>query len=101
MDAFIGMMRGAGVDLLYHKGRGCAISFIRIWITPLPDAIDPAGHRDPHFICLKDGRKYRARYHGHFAHPVLHELDMQHEELLAVHPKEEWVELIEDICRQK
>jgi hypothetical protein len=46
------------------------------------------------------GEKYRARYHRHFAHPVLHELDMQHEELLAVHPKE-WVELIEDICRQK
>ena len=31
---------------------------------------------------------------------VIHEQDMQHEELLAVHPKE-WVELIEDICRQK
>lgn len=69
-------------------------------ITPLPDAIDPAGTEIHILYALKMGEKYRARYHRHFAHPVLHELDMQHEELLAVHPKE-WVELIEDICRQK
>ena len=54
----------------------------------------------PLLYAFKMGEKDRARYHRHFAHPVLHELDMQHEELLAVHPKE-WVELIEDICRQK
>ena len=78
---------------------GCSMQHQRD-AQPLPDAIDPAGTEIHILYALKMGEKYRARYHRHFAHPVLHELDMQHEELLAVHPKE-WVELIEDICRQK
>lgn len=32
------------------------------------------------------GEKYRERYERHFAQPVIHEQDMQHEELLACHP---------------
>ena len=62
--------------------------------------IDTAGNEIYILYALKMGEKYRARYYRYFAYRVLHELDMQHEELLAVHPKE-WVELIEDICRQK
>ena len=100
VDAFIGMMRGAGVDLSFITKESLRNQFYSDLITPLPDAIDPAGTEIHILYALKMGEKYRARYHRHFAHPVLHELDMQHEELLAVHPKE-WVELIEDICRQK
>ena len=33
------------------------------------------------FYARKMGEKYRARYLRHFAHPILHEQDMQHEEL--------------------
>ena len=98
VDAFIGMMRGAGVDLSFITKESLRNQFYSDLITPLPDAIDPAGTEIHILYALKMGVKYRARYHRHFAHPVLHELDMQHEELLAVHPKE-WVELIEDICR--
>ena len=100
VDAFIGMMRGAGVDLSFITKESLRNQFYSDLITPLADAINPAGTEIHILYALKMGEKYRARYHRHFAHPVLHELDMQHEELLAVHPKE-WVELIEDICRQK
>ena len=33
------------------------------------------------FYARKMGEKYRARYLRHFAHQILHEQDMQHEEL--------------------
>lgn len=33
------------------------------------------------FYALKMGKKYCERYLRHFAHPILHEQDMQHEEL--------------------
>lgn len=33
------------------------------------------------FYARKMGEKYRERYLRHFAHPILHEQDMQHEEL--------------------
>ena len=46
---------------------------------------------------LKMGEKYRARYAQHYAHPIIHEQDMQHEELLACHP-EQWAALVKEIC---
>ena len=33
----------------------------------------------------------------HFARPILHEQDLQHEELLASYP-ERWGNLVRDIC---
>ena len=48
------------------------------------------------FYALKMGEKYRARYEQHFAHPIIHEQDMQHEELLACHPQE-WAALVKSI----
>jgi len=43
------------------------------------------------------GKKYRARYQRHFAHPVLHEQNLQHEELLACRP-EQWAQLVKSIA---
>ncbi len=48
------------------------------------------------FYALKMGEKYRERYERHFAQPIIHEQDMQHEELLACHP-EEWAQLVKSI----
>ena len=45
---------------------------------------------------LKMGEKYRSRYQQHFAAPVIHEQDLQHEELLACCP-EKWVQLVKSI----
>ena len=46
------------------------------------------------------GEKYRERYEQHFARPVIHEQDLQHEELLACYP-ECWVQLVKDIMEGK
>lgn len=66
-------------------------------VTPLPENIDPPGTEIHILYALKMGEKYRARYQTYFAHPVLHELDLQHEELLALYPRQ-WTELMEQIC---
>ena len=42
------------------------------------------------------GGKYLARYQRHFAHPVIHEQDLRHEELLACYP-ERWAQLVKAI----
>ena len=38
-----------------------------------------------------------ARYQQHFARPILHEQDLQHEKLPACYP-ERWGNLVRDIC---
>ena len=45
----------------------------------------------------KMGEKYRARYTRHFARPMIHEQDLQHEELLACQP-EAWAKLVKQIA---
>ncbi len=40
------------------------------------------------------------RYEQHFARPVIHEQDLQHEELLACYP-ERWAQLVKDIMEGK
>ena len=69
-------------------------------VTPLPDGIDVPGTEIHIFYALKMGEKYRARYQQYFAHPVLHEQDMQHEELLACHP-EQWARLVKEIAANR
>ena len=52
------------------------------------------------FYALKMGEKYRERYERHFATPVIHEQNLQHEELLACYP-ERWAQLVKDIMEGK
>ena len=42
--------------------------------------------------------KYRQRYLRHFAHPVIHEQDLNHEQLLACFP-EKWARLVTTIVK--
>ena len=74
----------------------CKNQFYYDLITPLPDKLDVPGTQIHIFYALKMGEKYRERYERHFAQPVIHEQDMQHEELLACHP-EEWAQLVKSI----
>ena len=39
-------------------------------------------------------------YERHFANPVIHKQDLQHEELLACYP-ERWAQLVKDIMEGK
>lgn len=94
MGTFMRMMGGARP---YVSLKSCKNQFYSDLITPLPDGIDPAGTEIHVFYALKMGEKYRARYQQHFARPILHEQDLQHEELLACYP-ERWVNLVRGIC---
>lgn len=66
-------------------------------VTPLPDDIDN-GETEFHMLYAKKmGPRYLERYRRHFAHPVIHEHDLRHEELLMNHPNE-WCELMKEIA---
>ena len=94
VDAFMTMLGGGRP---YVTMQSCKNQFYSDLITPLPDAIDVPGTSIHIFYALKMGEKYRARYLQHFARPVLHEQDLQHEELLACHP-EQWTALVTRIA---
>lgn len=68
----------------------------RTEFTPLPDKIDVPGTEIHIFYALKMGEKYRERYMCHFAHPVIHEHDLQHEELQVRYP-DKWAQLVKSI----
>ena len=91
--AFLDMMGGARP---YVTMQSCKNQFYSDLITPLPEKIEVPGTEFHIFYARKMGEKYRARYEKHFAHPVLHEKDMQHEELLACYP-EQWAALVKQI----
>ena len=81
----------------YVTMQSCKNQFYSDLITPLPDKIHIPGTEIHIFYALKMGKKYRARYQQHFAHPVLHEQNLQHEELLACHPGQ-WAQLVKSIA---
>ena len=81
----------------YVTMQSCKNQFYSDLITPLPDKIHVPGTEIHVFYALKMGVKYRARYQRHFAHPVLHEQNLQHEELLACSP-EQWAHLVKSIA---
>ena len=92
VEAFMKMFGGARP---YVTKQSCKNQFYSDLITPLPEHIDTPT-RIHVFYALKMGEKYRERYERHFAHPVIHEQNMQHEELLACHPKA-WAQLVRQV----
>ena len=97
VKAFMEMFGGARP---YVTKQSCKNQFYSDLITPLPDKIDVPGTEIHIFYALKMGEKYRARYQQHFANPVIHEQDLQHEELLASYP-EQWAALVKQIAEGK
>lgn len=94
---FMGMLGGARP---YVTKQSCKNQFCSDLVTPLPDKIAAAGTEIHIFYALKMGEQYRARYEQHFANPIIHEQDLQHEELLACYP-EKWTALIKSIVKQE
>ena len=94
--AFMAMF---GAARPYVTMQSCKNQFYSDLITPLPEGIDVPGTEIHIFYALKMGAKYRARYQQHFAHPVIHEQDLQHEELLACYPYK-WAQLVKSIIEQ-
>ncbi len=95
VKAFMEMFGGARP---YVTKQSCKNQFYSDLITPLPDKIDVPGTKIHIFYALKMGEKYRTRYEQHFAHPIIHEQNLQHEELLACYP-EQWAALVKSIIK--
>lgn len=95
VKAFMKMFGGARP---YVTKQSCKNQFYSDLITPLPNKIDVSGTEIHIFYALKMGEKYRTRYEQHFANPIIHEQDLQHEELLACYPQQ-WAELVKSILR--
>ncbi|MGL6197516.1 MAG: hypothetical protein ACRC3H_01150 [Lachnospiraceae bacterium] len=96
--AFMKML-GSGIqDMSFVTKRSIANQFYSDLITPLPMNIDVPGTEIHILYAKKMGEKYKERYLKHFSHPVIHEMDLLHEELLVAYPKE-WVRLIDKIIR--
>lgn len=97
VQAFMEMLGGARP---YVTVQSCKNQFYSDLVTPLPDKINVPGTEIHMFYALKMGEKYRERYERHFANPVIHEQDLQHEELLACYP-ECWAQLVKSIIGGK
>lgn len=93
-EAFMEMFGGARP---YVTERSCKNQFYSDLITPLPKRIHVPGTEIHVFYALKMGGKYRVRYEQHFEHPVIHEHDLRHEELLVCYPQQ-WTELVRQIA---
>lgn len=97
MPAYVAaFMEMLGGKRPYVTEQSCKNQFYSDLITPLPEKITVPGTEIHVFYALKMGEKYRERYERHFAHPVLHEQNLQHEELLACYP-EKWAQLVKSI----
>lgn len=98
-EKFMAAMKGPeGKGLPFATRRSVENQFASDMITPLPDKIALKDGEIHILYALKMGEKYRERYLQHFAAPVLHEFDLQHEELLVCYPGK-WVKTIEAICK--
>lgn len=95
--AFMKMFGGARP---FITRKSCKNQFYSDLVTPLPDHIDTPTEIHV-FYALKMGPKYRARYMQAFC-PIRFCMNrhLQHEELLACHPKE-WAELVGRIMEGK
>lgn len=91
-------MFGIGkMDLSFITKESIANQFYSDLVTPLPKKIYSKDTEVHILYANKMGEKYLKRYKEHFKNPIIHELNMKHEELLIVYPKE-WINLIKNIC---
>lgn len=101
MPAYVGaFMEMFGGARPYVTLQSCKNQFYSDLITPLPEKPDVPGTEFHIFYARKMGEKYRARYERHFARPVMHGQNLQHEELLACYP-EQWAALVKAIAHGK
>lgn len=95
--AFVAITGRDKYDMSFISKASIMNQFKSDLITPLPKQIDN-GETEVHvFYAKKMGEKYRHRYEEHFKNPVIHEMDLRHEELLGVYPQQ-WCALIKEIC---
>ena len=95
--SFMKLFISDNIDLSFVTKHSIANQFYSDLITPLPNGIS-CNETEVHILyAQKMGEKYLERYNQHFKNPIVHTLDMKHEELLVLYPND-WVDLITKIC---
>lgn len=90
-DKFMAMFGIGNGGLPFMKRESVYNQFYSDLITPLNENIAVPGTTVHCFYAEKMGRQYLDRYRKHFKNPVIHRFDMEHEELLVLHP-ERWAD---------
>ena len=96
-DKFMTMFGIGNGGLPFMKRESVYNQFYSDLITALEENIDVPGTTVHCFYAAKMGTEYLHRYQKHFAAPVIHQFDMEHEELLVLHP-EQWAEKVKEVC---
>ncbi len=96
-DKFTEMFGIGQGGLPFIKRESVYNQFYSDLITPLEEGICVPGTTVHCFYAAKMGEKYLQRYQKHFRNPVIHRFDMEHEELLVLHP-EQWVQKVKEVC---
>ena len=96
-DKFMAMFGIGNGGLPFMKKESVYNQFYSDLITPLEDQISVPGTTVHCFYAAKMGEEYLRRYQRHFANPVIHSFDMEHEELLVLYPQQ-WAEKVKEVC---
>lgn len=96
-DKFMEMFGIGNGGLPFIKRESIYNQFYKDLITPLEKNISVPGTTIHCIFAKKMGELYLERYKEHFHTPVIHEFDMEHEELLILYP-EQWANEIRRMC---
>lgn len=96
-DKFMAMFGIGNGGLPFMKRASVYNQFYSDLVMPLEDNIAVPGTTVHCFYATKMGEEYLRRYQKHFANPVIHSFDMEHEELLVLYP-EQWAKKMKEVC---
>ena len=96
-DKFMAMFGIGNGGLPFMKRESVDNQFYSDLVTPLEEKIAVPGTTVHCFYAAKMGEEYLNRYQKHFKNPVIHRFDMEHEELLVLHP-EQWAQKVKEVC---
>ena len=96
-DKFMAMFGIGNGGLPFMKRESIYNQFYSDLITPLEESIAVPGTTVHCFYAEKMGEEYLRRYQKYFADPMIHNFDMEHEELLVLYP-EQWAEKVKEVC---
>lgn len=96
-DKFMSMFAIGNGGLPFITEESVYNQFYSDLITPLEDSIYVSGTTIHCFYAAKMGDEYLTRYQKHFKNPVIHQFDLEHEELLVLYP-EQWAKEIIALC---
>ena len=97
-DRFMAMFGIGQGGLPFMKKKSIYNQFYSDLVTPLNDQISVPGTTVHCFYAAKMGEQYLERYRKHFKDPVIHHFDMEHEELLVLHPQQ-WAQEVNQIIK--